>query len=66
MKGKRRFNTQAETIRKIRQAFGDDAMGVTQYKEWFNHFKDGRISAGSDQLFGRTSTSRNADVTDRV
>jgi hypothetical protein len=28
-------DTQAETICKIQQAFGDDAMGVTQIKEWF-------------------------------
>jgi hypothetical protein len=32
---------QEEKIRKSHQAFGDDAMGVTQIKEWFNRFKDG-------------------------
>jgi hypothetical protein len=30
-----------EAIRKIQQAFGDDAMGATQIKEWFKRFKDG-------------------------
>jgi hypothetical protein len=54
------WDTQAETIHNIQQAFGDDAMGVTQIKEWFNCFEDGRMSADSDQLSGRPSTSRNA------
>ena len=27
-------DSQVETIRKIQTAFGDDAMGVTQIKEW--------------------------------
>jgi hypothetical protein len=39
-------DTQAETIPKIQQAFGDDAMGVTQIKEWFNRFKDGCQNQG--------------------
>jgi hypothetical protein len=38
-------DTQAETIYKIQQAFGDDTMRVTQIKEWFNRFKDGCMSA---------------------
>ncbi|PNF42608.1 hypothetical protein B7P43_G01287 [Cryptotermes secundus] len=59
-------DTQAETIRKIQQAFGDDAMGVTQIKEWFNRFKHGRMSADSEQRSGRPSTSRNADVIEKV
>ncbi|PNF40093.1 hypothetical protein B7P43_G10714 [Cryptotermes secundus] len=59
-------DTQAETIRKIQQAFGDDAMGVTQIKEWFNRFKHGRMSADSDLRSGRPSTSRHADVIEKV
>jgi hypothetical protein len=37
----KRGDSKAETIRKIQQAFGDDAMCATQIKEWFNRFKDG-------------------------
>jgi hypothetical protein len=37
----------------IQQAFGDDAMGATQIKDWFNRFKDGRTLADSDQHSGR-------------
>ncbi|PNF33352.1 hypothetical protein B7P43_G05686 [Cryptotermes secundus] len=59
-------DNQAETVRKIQQAFGDDAMGVTQIKEWFNRFKHGRMSADSEQRSGRPSTSRNADVIEKV
>jgi len=34
-------DTQVETIRKIQQAFGDDAMSITRIKKWYNRFKDG-------------------------
>jgi AraC-like DNA-binding protein len=56
----------AETIQKIQLAFGDDAMGATLIKEWFNHFKDGRTLADSDQHYRRPSTSRNAHVIENV
>jgi AraC-like DNA-binding protein len=59
-------DSKAETIRKIQQAFSDDAMGATQIKEWFNCFKDGRTLADSDQLSRRPSTSRNANVVENV
>ena len=34
-------NDQTETIYKIQQAFGGEALSQTQIKEWFNHFKNG-------------------------
>jgi hypothetical protein len=57
-------DTQVETIRKLQQAFGNDAMGSLKLKEWFNCYKVGCISVESDQRPGRPSTSRNADVID--
>jgi transposase len=59
-------DSQSETIRKIQQVFGDDAMGVTQIKEWFNRFKNGRTSVESEQRSGRPQTARNAAVVERV
>jgi hypothetical protein len=59
-------NSKAETIRKIQQAFGDDAMGATQIKEQSNRFKDGRTLAGSDQRSRRSSTCQNANVIENV
>jgi hypothetical protein len=59
-------DSKAETVQKIQQAFGDDAMGATQIKEWFNRFKDGRTLADSDQCSGRPSTSRNANIIENV
>jgi hypothetical protein len=56
----------AETMWKIQQAFGNDAMGATQIKEWFNRFKDGRTLTDSDQRSGRPSTSRNTNVIENV
>jgi hypothetical protein len=59
-------DTQSETICKIQQASGNDAMGVTQIKEWYNRFKNGRTSVDSEQHTGRPSTSRNPDVINKV
>jgi hypothetical protein len=41
-------------------------MGATQFKEWFNRFKDGRTLADRDQHSGRPSRSRNANVIENV
>ena len=59
-------DSQVETIRKIQRVFGDDAMGITQIKEWYNRFKDGRTSVHSDARSGRPSTSRNDELIDQV
>ena len=59
-------DSQVETIRKIQTAFGDDAMGITQIKEWYNRFKDGRISVESEPRSGRPSTCRNDQVIAKV
>ncbi|KAJ4444141.1 hypothetical protein ANN_05930 [Periplaneta americana] len=59
-------DSQSQTIRKIQQVFGEDAIGVTQIKEWFNRFKDGRTSAESEQRCGRPQTARSAAVVERV
>ncbi len=50
---------QAQTIEMIQKAFGDDAMGKTQIKEWYNWFKDGRTSGYSEPRCGKPLTSRN-------
>ena len=55
-----------ETIWKIQGFFSDDAMGITQIKEWYNRFKDGRMSVESDTRSGRPSTSRNDELIDQV
>jgi AraC-like DNA-binding protein len=59
-------DSKVETIRKIQQAFGDDAMGATQIKSWFNRFKDGLTLADNGQHSGRPSTSLNANVIENV
>ena len=41
-------------------------MGVTQIKEWFNRFKNGRTSVESDKRSGRPQTARIAVVVERV
>ena len=41
-------------------------MSITQIKEWYNRFKDGRTSVESESHSGRPSTSRNDEVIDQV
>ncbi|PSN45494.1 hypothetical protein C0J52_22166 [Blattella germanica] len=48
------------------RVFGDDAMGVTQIKQWFNRFKNGRKFVESDERPGRPQTARNAAVVGSV
>jgi hypothetical protein len=55
-----------ETIRKIQRVLGDDAMCITQIKEWYYRFKDDRTSVDSDARSGRFSTSRNYELIDQV
>jgi len=50
-------DSQVETIRKIQRVFSDNAMGITQIKEWYNRFKAGRTLVESDACSGRLSTS---------
>ena len=59
-------DTQVETIRKIQQAFGNEALSPTQIKQWFERFKDGRASVESDPRAERSFTSRKEEVRDQV
>jgi transposase len=59
-------DSQVETIRKIQWVFSDNAMGITQIKEWYNQFKDGRMLVESDACSGRPSTSQNDELIDQV
>jgi len=59
-------DSQVETIQKIQRVFGDDAMCITQIKDWYNRFKDGRTSVESDVRSDRSSTSRNEELIDQV
>jgi transposase len=59
-------DTRVETIRKIQQAFGDDAMSITRIKEWYKRFKDRSTSVAKEPRHGRPSTSRNDNVINQV
>ena len=43
-------DNQVETIQKIQQAFGNDALSPTQIKQWLKCFKDGRASVENGSL----------------
>ncbi|XP_068209157.1 protein GVQW3-like [Palaemon carinicauda] len=59
-------DTQVQTIRKIKQAFGDKTMGITRIKEWYNCFKHGQTSVESKPRLGRPSTSRIEEFIENV
>jgi hypothetical protein len=40
----------------LKEAFGDNALGLTQTYEWFKRFKNGRMSVGDDERSGWPST----------
>ena len=64
--GDTQVETKVETIRKIQQAFEDDAISITRIKEWYDRFKDGSTSVDSEPRQGRPSTSRNDNVINQV
>jgi len=55
-----------ETFQLLNQAHGEDCMSRTQCYEWFNRFKEGRMSVGEDLRPGQPSTSTNNEHVERV
>jgi hypothetical protein len=45
--------TAVETHKMLKEAFGDNAIGLTQTCEWFKHFRNGRMSVDDDERCGR-------------
>jgi hypothetical protein len=40
----------------LKEAFGDNALGLTQTYEWFKHFKNGRMPDDDNEHSGRPLT----------
>ena len=56
-----------ETMEMIQKAFVDESMGITQIKEWYSRFENGRTSVDSDPRSGQpslTTTPENMSVCD--
>lgn len=53
-------------IRKIKQAFEDEARGTTQMKVGYNRFKDDHTSLESESRSDRASASKDDIVIDQV
>ena len=50
----------------IQKAFVDEIMGITQIKEWYRRFKNGRTSVDSDPRSGRPSLTTTPENIERV
>ena len=50
----------------IQKAFADESMGITQIKEWYMRFKNGRTSVDSDPCSGRPSLTTRPENIERV
>jgi hypothetical protein len=61
-----KFYQKRKQSKRFSRLSGDDIMGATQIKEWFNCFKDSRTLADSDQRSGRPSTSQNPNAIENV
>jgi hypothetical protein len=59
-------NTAAETHKMLKEAFGDNALSLTQTYEWFKRFKNGRMSLDDDERSGRTSTGTTTENVAKV
>ncbi|XP_068233462.1 protein GVQW3-like [Palaemon carinicauda] len=57
---------QVQTIKKFQQAIGDEAMGITQIKEWYNRFKQGQTSVESKPQLSQPSTRSNEEFIENV
>ena len=55
-----------ETINIIQKAFVDESTGITQIKEWYRRFKNGRTSVDSDPRSGRPSLTATPESIERV
>ena len=50
----------------IQKAFVDESMGMTQMKEWYRRFKNGRTSVDSDPRSGRPLLKTTPENIERV
>ena len=50
----------------IQKAFVDQSMGITQVKEWYRRFQNGRTSVDSDPRSGRLSLATTPENIERV
>ena len=50
----------------IQKAFVDERVGITQIKEWYRRFKNGRTSVDSDPRSGRPSLTTTTENIERV
>ena len=50
----------------IQKVFVDESMGITQIKEWYRRFKNGRKSVDSDPCSGRPSLTTTPNNIERV
>ena len=50
----------------IQKAFVDESMNITQIKEWYRRFKNGRTSVDRDPRSGRPSLTTTPENIERV
>ena len=58
--------TCAETIRLLKEAYGDQSLSSAQVKRWHKSFKEGREDVEDEQRSGRPSTTKTNEDVNRV
>jgi len=56
----------SETLSALQQVYGDTALKKSAVYDWFSRFKNGQEKLGDDQRSGRPSTSRTAEMIEKV
>jgi len=56
----------SETLSALQQVHGDTALKKSAFYDWFSQFKNGQEKLEDDQCSGRSSTSRTAEMIEKV
>jgi transposase len=56
----------SETLSALQQVYGDTALKKSAVYDWFSRFKNGQEKLEDDQRSGRPSTSRTAEMIEKV
>lgn len=58
--------TATETLRLLRDVYGDETLSRARVFEWHKRFVSGRVSVEDDTRSGRPSSTRNEDIVVRI
>ena len=58
--------TSSETFEMLKEVYGHEALSSDRVFDWHRCFKEGKRFVENDECLGRPSTSRNAEMVEKV